>query len=454
MTNMVGLERSQVLCMIAVILLILFFTSIVKMAHSAEATDLKTGEITLGLKPLAIIDYSLGPAEEFEVNVTALNVTGLHGFQLRLTYDPSLIECKLVQEGDLLGTDRDTTILNFTGDIYASSNLTSPEAVANGNGTLVRLKFHVIGRGETSLHLHDVNLYDPNDVQLSYMSYDGYFNNKFLIDIAMPLTLFAVTLASVFLNQKTEGKLKTTLEDKEFRVRDTVMLVALMVAMISTIVFLRGLIAPLMILYLFSFSTLLFIFTYLYSKRWYVATLPPAVFVVLYLLLRDTSIWGDYLLSIYGVVFAILITLYVASLFSWKPTLIFAGLLTIMDIILVLVTGTMIQAVNTAFFGLSLPVVVGVPIVPLVVRPVLGPWPIYLGLGDFFFAGLLAIQTFKRFGKRIAVISVIGMATSFFAWEIFELTFWKAGFPGTVMIICGWLPVAIGKLLKDRFSKA
>lgn len=454
MTNIVNLERSRTLCIIALVLLVLFFTSTVRMAYSAEATDLKTGELALGLRPLAIIDYSLGPGGEFDVNVTALNVTGLHGFRLTLTYDPGLIECKSVQEGDLLGTDLNTTIVSVAGDIYVSTNLTSPEAVSNGNGTLVKLKFHVLGRGETSLHLHDISLYDPNGASLSYTLYDGYFNNKFLIDIAMPLTLLAVTLASVFLNQKTEGKLKTTLEDKEFKVRDTVMLVALMVVMISTIVFLRGLVTPLMILYLFSFSTLLFIFTYLYSKRrWYVAVLPPAVFVALYLLLRDTLIWGDYLLSIYGIVFAILITLYVASLFSWKPTLIFAGLLTIIDIILVLVTGTMIQAVNTAFVGLSLPVVVGVPVVPPIVTAV-GARAIYLGLGDFFFAGLLAIQTFKRFGKSIAVTSVIGMATSFFVWETFQLTFWKVGFPGTVMIICGWLPVAIGMFLKDRFFKA
>ena len=71
----------------------LFAMAIVGVAHSAEKTDLKAEEITLALKPLTIVDYSLGPSEEFNVNVTALNVSSLHGFQLGLGYDSAVIEC-------------------------------------------------------------------------------------------------------------------------------------------------------------------------------------------------------------------------------------------------------------------------------------------------------------------------------------------------------------------------
>jgi glyoxylate carboligase len=132
--------------------------------------------------------------------------------------------------------------------------------------------------------------------------------------------------------------------------------------------------------------------------------------------------------------------------------LIFALLLTLVDIILVLVTGTMIQAADTAFRTLSLPEMVAVPIVPPLVTT-RGWLQMALGLGDFFFAGLLGIQTFKKYGRKIAVISILAMAASFFIFETILLTYWKIPFPGTVMIICGWLPIAIGKVLKDRISK-
>jgi MFS family permease len=276
-------------------------------------------------------------------------------------------------------------------------------------------------------------------------------------DVVMPLTLFAVTLASLFLNQKTEGKLKVTLEEREFSTRDAVLLVGMIVTMVFIIAFLRDVTSPLLILFMFSYSALLFIFTYLFvGKRWYVAVLPPTVFILLYAFLRDTPVWNLYLVNIYGVIFAILITLYIANLFTWKTTFIFTILLTIVDIILVLVTGTMLEAAR-ATTALRLPVVVTLQVLP----PIdLGGGAIFmsLGLGDFFFAGLYAIQTFKKYGRKLALISVGAMTLSFFIFEAGLLTYLittnqRTAFPGTLMIICGWLAVIAGKEISVRLSK-
>jgi len=73
-----------------------------------------------------------------------------------------------------------------------------------------------------------------------------------------------------------------------------------------------------------------------------------------------------------------------------------------------------------------------------------------LGLGDFFFAGILATQTFKKFGKRTAVLSVLTMSVSFAVFEAFLLNYRWGAFPGTLMIICGWLPVVAWKILSER----
>lgn len=326
-------------------------------------------------------------------------------------------------------------------------------------------------------------------------------------DIAMPLTLFTVTIIAMFLSKRTEGKLKSTLEEKEFRVRDAVSLVAMMGVMVSLIAFIPQM--AVMMMFLFSYSMLLFIFTYIFSdvgktaakmyclmfliasflaaticlisfvnstvvygalalyclfgftflalmyeenrtdteERWYLAVLPPASFICLYLFFSRTPIWFPYLLDLFGVVFAVLIILYLGSLFTWRTSLIFVGLLTVMDIILVLFTGSMVSAAKHVS-SLRLPIMISVPTVPAILTE-WGRAYMSLGLGDFFFAGLIGVQTLKKFGKSFAVLSVITMSMSFFVFEVFMLNYGLRAFPGTLMIICGWIPLLIWKKVKS-----
>jgi hypothetical protein len=323
-------------------------------------------------------------------------------------------------------------------------------------------------------------------------------------DIVMPLTLFIVTLVTMLLEKKVEGKFKGVLEERELRVRDVILLVAAMSVTISLIVFVPQ--VGVMAIYLFSYSMLLFIFTYLFSdfqkakaklfsiafliisflaatvslfnfaadtsiaygalafyclfgftflivvyeenrtdtrERWYLAVLPPALFICLYIFFSRTPLWFPYLLDSYGIIFAVLIILYLGTLFTWKTSLIFVGLLTGMDIILVLFTGAMVSAASHVA-SLRLPVLISLPTVPAIATEQ-GTLFMGLGLGDFFFAGLLATQTFKKYGRRLAVLSVISMTVAFFVWEAFMLTYRLSALPGTLMIICGWLPIVIGK---------
>jgi len=326
-------------------------------------------------------------------------------------------------------------------------------------------------------------------------------------DVAMPLTLFLVTIVAVFLNKKVEGKLKSVLEERTLSVQHAVLIIAAMSITVLLVVFISQM--AIMIMFLFAYSMLLFIFTYLFSdlrkteakvfymaflmisfvaasislfnfgssstiaygaltlfclfgftftallyeeirvsteERWYLAALPPALFICLYLFFSRTPIWFPYLINLYGIIFAVLIILYIGSLFTWKTSLIFVGLLTVMDIILVLFTGSMVSAA-THVSTLRLPVLISLPTVPAVVTE-FGTLYMSLGLGDFFFAGLLAIQTFKKFGKNFAVLSVISMSASFFIFEVFLLNYRLGAFPGTLMIVCGWLPMILWKQMK------
>jgi hypothetical protein len=358
------------------------------------------------------------------------------------------------------------------------------------------------------------------------------------LDLAMPSALLIVVTVAMLLNKRVEGKLMATVEEREFRARDIILLVVFMAIIISAIAY-TSLINPgavfqniLLVFFLSSYTILLFTFAYVFSnvpknraqllsvgfgvgslvagsacllgplqdsftvfrvvaffglaifcfgaivyerrktavskERWYVAVQPPAIFVLLFVFFNfinnpgTATVWTPFLMDVFGLTFAILIILYLSSLFSWKTVGLFAVLLTTMDIILVIGTGTMVQAA-TQFTGLGLPVLVYLPNIPLIFRNglILSRG---LGLGDFFFAGVLAVQTFNKFGKKTAFASVVAMAVAFGIWEALleDILSWLqpivgrniGGFPGTVMIISGWAPVIAWKLLSERNKTA
>ena len=450
---MVKDKRLAFLAMILLLAAVFLAVSTARSAFASSDSDAGADQVQLFVQPLVILNYSAVPGQMFDVsiNVTATETLGLHGFTMKLGYDPTLINCTDAGVGDLFAglnvnaaADRD----NSAGNVYASVNLTSQSATVNNNGTLLSLQFQVEGTGATSLHIYDAVLYGPGGSNIQFTAYDGYFNNEFKFDITMPLTLLAVTFASMLLNPKIENKLKGVFEESEFRVRDAVLLVGMMAVMITVIVVVRQLSTVLTVLFLFAYSLLLYTFSYLLAnKRWYLGIIAPAVFILLYVFLRNSFIWTYYLSNVYGLVFAILITLYLAGLFNWKTTAVFGVLITAMDIILVLVTKTMVQAASAAA-SLSLPVLVQLPLVP-VISTGTGMLVIGLGLGDFFFAGLLAVQTYKKYGKRLAIASVVGMAISFSIFEALILTYNVGAFPGTLMIICGWAPFVVVQTLRN-----
>jgi hypothetical protein len=207
-----------------------------------------------------------------------------------------------------------------------------------------------------------------------------------------------------------------------------------------------------------------------YRPKWYVAAQPPAIFVLLFVFLNivnnsgTAAVWFPVVMDTFGLVFAVMIILYLSPLFNWKTVGLFALLLTSMDIILVF-SGPMIAAANT-FTGLGLPVLVYLPNIPLFHSTsssgvsIFGFAPVGLGLGDFFFAGVLAVQTLNKFGRKVAFQALIAITVAFAIWEASFQVILPAlstvlgrdltGFPGTLMILSGWAPVVGYKVLSER----
>ncbi len=349
-------------------------------------------------------------------------------------------------------------------------------------------------------------------------------------DVLMPSILFVVTLASMILSRKAEAKLKSSVEEREFKPRDTVLLIIVMAITISVVVFIPEM--ALLALFMFSYCSLLFMISYAFSDsrttrivfycgslfsasilaavasylgvvqtelrvwgalafllfaayslfvlmlirnsktskhRWYVGALSPALFLLLFAFYGRTSIGFlisasvsltsfPYLLDVFGILFAMLIVLYLTNLFSWKTVFVFAAFITGMDIVLVWITGTMVQAAEH-IAGLGLPVLVAFPTIPIISSSS-GIILLRLGLGDFFFAGILGSQTLKKFGIRTAVISLITICISFGLFELLLLNPQLTKFlpvsalPATLPILIGWLPVIVIKILAESRKKA
>jgi hypothetical protein len=338
-------------------------------------------------------------------------------------------------------------------------------------------------------------------------------------DILMPIILFVVTFAAMFLGKKAESKLRTTVEEREFKSRDTILLVATIAVAVSIVVFIPSM--ALLGLFLFSYSSLLFTVSYAFSdmraksislyclvfvvasmlaalagflgvissdlryfgiiafacftslslialmytkrrpdskRKWYLAALSPALFLLLFAFFSSTFVWFPYLLDVYGIIFALLIVLYLNSLFTWKTVFIFAGFLTGLDIVLVWLTGTMVQAAEH-ISGLGLPVLVAFPTIPII-SSTAGILIMRLGLGDFFFAGILASQTLKHFGKKTAIVSLLTICISFGLFELILLNKSLSdalpvpALPATLPILLGWLPAVAVKMIVERKHKS
>ncbi|UCE29394.1 MAG: hypothetical protein JSV85_01280 [Candidatus Bathyarchaeota archaeon] len=264
------------------------------------------------------------------------------------------------------------------------------------------------------------------------------------LDVSLPLALFLITASTLFFYTRIGKKLKSLLGGKELTTGHTVLLVVAMGAMVTilgwTIIQIPDM--AIMVLFLYAYSMVLFLFTFLvvpesYSgfARTQLAVLVPALFIGVYALFRHTYLWELYLLNFFAVVFAISISVYMGGLFSWKTTAIFVVLLTFMDLIQVFVTRFMVES-SRRMVALQLPVMIIVPTFP-------SEGYILLGLGDIFLSGLLSIQTVQKYGRRFGFASVLTIALVFLLLETFLINSNFEFFPATVLVVSGWL-VALG----------
>jgi len=262
-----------------------------------------------------------------------------------------------------------------------------------------------------------------------------------IFDVLLPMVLFLVTAATLYVHSKSEVRVESIFEERKLDYRYAVIMVVAAGIMVSVLLLIPD--KAVMIFFISAYSLLLFLFTYLVAPKWYLAFLPPALFIAIYFSpYWMFNVFGVYwIFNVFGIVFAILVSVLLGSLFEWKTTAVFVALITIMDIVQVLVTGHMVESGTRMVEELRLPVMIILPTFPYI------GGLFALGLGDIFLSGLLSIQTAQKYGRKLGFASATAIAVVFLMFQTVLLNFNIQAFPATVFIISGWLIALVAQHL-------
>jgi len=134
-----------------------------------------------------------GVGETFTIDVTIADITqeeSLYGFDVKILFDPNILECTKVLEGPFLSDTGYSTswsmnytfpkIDNTAGSVYAPNILWTYQGGAFGNGVLCHITFQVKAVGRTTLHFSKIqlNTFDGTDVfPIDHTAVDGVFTN-------------------------------------------------------------------------------------------------------------------------------------------------------------------------------------------------------------------------------------------------------------------------------------
>ena len=245
------------------------------------------------------------------------------------------------------------------------------------------------------------------------------------IDVLLPTTLLLTGLTIIFLHSQLATKVDRLLGGQQLQLKHIILLAAAMATMVTVLVFIPD--QSLLFIFSFAYTMILFLFTYLLAPKWYLAAVPPVLFILVF-----QYFWNIYMFNLFALTFGIGISVYMGTIFTWKTTLGFVSLITIIDVIQVLITGFMVDSAQKVL-DLGLPVGVKLPTFPLM------GGTSFLGLGDILFLGLLGIQSTQKYGKKFGLTSTTTMALVFFLFQTYMLNTSIQNFPATVFIISGWI---------------
>jgi len=128
------------------------------------------------------------PCTNFTVNVRIRDVVDLYAWQFNMTFDPNLMQCVSVMEGEFLRNVGSTTGLilsvnNTNGWIKAACSLVGAVSGASGGCVLAYVTFHCASVGGSALDLHDTKLLNSSRVSVPAPPNLGDINGDGKVDL-------------------------------------------------------------------------------------------------------------------------------------------------------------------------------------------------------------------------------------------------------------------------------
>ncbi|MEM1586055.1 MAG: hypothetical protein QXX99_03795 [Candidatus Bathyarchaeia archaeon] len=265
----------------------------------------------------------------------------------------------------------------------------------------------------------------------------------------LPISLFTIIALSILLHRRVAERAKEIFGERKISIREVIIIVIFMGILVTII----GLIPSyaIQILFIAALSYTLLIYTYLFSRKVIVSVIPPIMFIAAFLFLNyflvENILVVILIIDIFSVIFAIIVTTLIGPLFSWKVIMVFAALLTAMDVIHVFMTGHMVEAAGKVT-SLYLPLVLLLPRLPS-----LRGFTV-LGLGDIFLSGLLSTYVASRYNPKVGLLTAASISIVFLAFDIIVFNFVPSirAFPATLLVLVGWL-LGMGPYILKRREK-
>lgn len=118
---------------------------------------------TVSFNPTTVGELSV--SEQFTVDVVIADVSNLYGWQINVTFNPTVLNAVRVGEGPFLKSVNKTmmpkTIDNSRGFVLAAATFVPPypSVGASGSGILANITFSVMSNGGSMLHFDDTLTY-------------------------------------------------------------------------------------------------------------------------------------------------------------------------------------------------------------------------------------------------------------------------------------------------------
>jgi len=115
----------------------------------------------------------------FMVNISVSEVADLYGWQIKLEWNPQILELINVTEGNFLKRHGQTYFgqkINETGYLILDCTLIDNIPGASGSGTLAMVQFYVKESGTCNLQLSNTTLVNSSEQTIQHIAKNGQFS--------------------------------------------------------------------------------------------------------------------------------------------------------------------------------------------------------------------------------------------------------------------------------------